>query len=89
MEHYDVKGVVLQWVESYLEKLRKLVNFHLECVDIVCGVPQRSVLGSKLFILYIKDICQASDILHFILFADDTTTYCIIYLLFIYLLQNL
>lgn len=80
MEHCDVKGVVLQRVERYLEKLGKLVNFHLVCADIVCRVLQRSILGSKLFILYIKDICKASDILHFILFADDTddtTTYCI------------
>ena len=37
-----------------------------------CGVPQCSISGQKLFILYINDICNASTSLKFILFADDT-----------------
>ena len=41
----------------------------------MCGVAQGSILGTKLFILYINDICNISNILNFI-FADDTNIYC-------------
>ena len=37
---------------------------------------QVSVLGPQFFIVYINDICNASDILKFILFADDTSVFC-------------
>ena len=40
--------------------------------DIVCGVPQGSILGSLPFILYVNDITNTSHVLDFILFADDT-----------------
>ena len=41
-----------------------------------CGVPQDSILGRKLFIMYINDICKVSQVFKCILFADDTNLLC-------------
>ena len=44
-------------------------------LTITCGVPQGSILGALLFLLYINDIANVSDILFSILFADDTSVF--------------
>ena len=44
--------------------------------NVICGVPQCSILGQTLFILYINDICDVSPVVNFICFADDTNIFC-------------
>lgn len=79
LERYGIRGIVLQWVKSYLHKRSQYVKLGdniSTCLDIVSGVPQGSVLGPKLFILYINDIYKVSNALKLILFADDTNIFC-------------
>jgi hypothetical protein len=67
------------WIQSYLRNRQQFVKIEdcdSEMQHVLCGVPQGSILGPKLFILYINDICNVSEIFKFILFADDTNLFC-------------
>ena len=76
LEHYGFRGIVLDWFKNYLSNRKQYVSYNScdsDLKDIICGVPQGSILGPLLFILYVNDITNSSNVLDFILFADDTT----------------
>ena len=78
LEYYGIRGIAQEWLKSYLKDRKQFVQID-ECastlLNVTCGVPQGSILGPQLFILYINDICNASTSLKFILFADDTNVF--------------
>ena len=73
---YGIRGTMLKWIESYLSGRTQYVVFDgqkSEIHGVQCGVPQGSILGPLLFILYMNDICNVSDIFFAIMYADDTS----------------
>jgi hypothetical protein len=76
--YYGVRGTALDLFRSYLTNRKQYVcnsGNSSSIKDVMLGVPQGSVLGPLLFILYINDIVNCSKLLHFFLFADDTTLF--------------
>ena len=78
LEHYGVRGNVLRWFNSYLTEGHQyvVVNGHVsDSLLITSDVPQGSVPGPLLILIYMNDLPYVSKVLQFYLFAGDTSIY--------------
>ena len=78
LNHYGIRGVSHDWFKSYLSNCSQYVSineYDSGLAAINCGVPQGSVLGSLLFLLYINDLNQAIKFCKVHHFAAETNLY--------------
>ena len=80
LNQFEIRGVSNDWFKSYLSNRNQYVSingYESGLAALNCGVPQGSVLGPLLFLLYINDLNQAIKFCKVHHFADDTNLLCL------------
>ena len=79
LSKYGKWGIVLEWFWSYLTDRNKFVSLigqNSRLCSIKSGVPEGSILGPLLFLIFINDFPKCTNFFKFTLFADDSTLTC-------------
>ena len=78
LNFYGIGGPALDWFSSYLTGRQQYIELDGVSSDLLplsTGVPQGSILGPLLFLIYMNDMPNASEAFKYILYADDTTLF--------------
>ena len=78
LSNYGIRNINYEWFKSYLTNRNQFVPYDqkkTKMAIVKCGVPQGSILGPLLFLIYINDMNKASKLLNPIMFADDSNLF--------------
>ena len=75
LEIYGITGANLAWFRSYLTNRKQYICINNDAKTneqkVTCGIPQRSILGPLLFLIYVDDFASASNLFNNMMFPDD------------------
>ena len=79
LEIYGIKGTNFVWFRSHLTNRKQYVQISnygkSDLRNTTCRIPQASILGPLLFLVYVNDLPSSSKIINPIIFADDTNLF--------------
>ena len=78
LQYYGTDDTALEWFKSYLSNRKQYISSQdvsENCLNIIFRVPQGSILGSLLFLIYVNDLFKASNLVMELMFVDDTNLF--------------
>ena len=77
LSHYGIRDIELKWFKNYLKRTQFTFSnaTFSDILSMILGIPQGTLLGPLLFLLYVNDLPLMTSLLT-LLFADDTTFQC-------------
>ena len=76
LKYYGVNKLTHNWISDYLKNRKQFINYgnskFTTLEEVICGVPQGSILGPLLFLIFINDVFKSLNNSKPVMFADDT-----------------